>query len=43
MSKLEELQINASVQGILPTSLVSVVSVQWFGSEAVATSTGSER
>ena len=34
MSKLEELQINASVQGILPT-LVSVVSVQWFGSEAL--------
>src|ERR1019366_4448228 len=35
MSKLEELQINASVQGILPNSLVSVVSVQWFGSEAL--------
>ncbi len=35
MSKLEELQINASVQGVLPNSLVSVVSVQWFGSEAL--------
>ncbi|MFZ3326081.1 MAG: helicase-related protein, partial [Methylocella sp.] len=35
MSKLEELRINASVQGILPNSLVSVVSVQWFGSEAL--------
>src|SRR5208337_1894152 len=35
MSKLEELQINTSVQGILPNSLVSVVSVQWFGSEAL--------
>jgi SNF2 family DNA or RNA helicase len=35
MSKLEELQINASVQGILPNSLISVVSVQWFGSEAL--------
>jgi SNF2-related domain len=35
MSKLEELQINASVQGILPNSLVSVVSVQWFGDEAL--------
>jgi len=35
MSKLEDLQINASIQGILPNSLVSVVSVQWFGSEAV--------
>ena len=35
MSKLEELRINASVQGILPNSLVSVVSVQRFGSEAL--------
>jgi hypothetical protein len=35
MSKLEELRINASVQGILPNSLVSVVSIQWFGSEAL--------
>src|ERR1700730_13146364 len=35
MSKLEELRINASVQGILPNSLVSVVSVHWFGSEAL--------
>jgi hypothetical protein len=35
MSKLEELQINASVHGILPNSLVSVVSVQWFGSDAL--------
>jgi hypothetical protein len=35
MSKLEELQINASVKGILPNSLISVVSVQWFGSEAL--------
>jgi hypothetical protein len=35
MSKLEELRINASVQGILPNSLVSVVSVQWFGDEAL--------
>ena len=35
MSKLEELRIDASLQGILPNSLVSVVSVQWFGSEAL--------
>jgi superfamily II DNA or RNA helicase len=35
MSKLEELQPNASVQGILPNCLVSVVSTQWFGSEAL--------
>jgi superfamily II DNA or RNA helicase len=35
MSKLEELKPNASVQGILPNSLVTVVSVQWFGSDAL--------
>jgi SNF2 family DNA or RNA helicase len=35
MIKLEELQPNAAVRGIVPDSLVSVVSVQWFGSEAV--------
>ena len=35
MSSLEDLQPNASVRGILPDSLVTVVSVQWFGSEAL--------
>ena len=35
MSRLEELTPNASVRGILPTDLATVVSVQWFGSEAV--------
>src|SRR6266516_3671417 len=35
MSKLEALQPNASVRGILPDRLVTVVSVQWFGSEAL--------
>lgn len=35
MSKLEELQPNASVRGILPESLVTVVNTQWFGSEAL--------
>src|SRR5205807_3223628 len=35
VSKLEDLQPNASVRGILPNGLVSVVSVQWFGSEAL--------
>ncbi len=35
MSKLEDLQPNASVRGILPDALVTVVSVQWFGSEAL--------
>ncbi len=35
MTRLEELQPNAAVRGILPDSLVTVVSVQWFGSEAL--------
>jgi len=35
MTKLEDLRPNASVRGILPDSLVSVVTVQWFGSEAL--------
>lgn len=33
--KLEDLQTNGSVKGILPDSLATVVSVQWFGSEAL--------
>src|SRR6266498_3298213 len=35
MSRLEDLHTNASVRGILPDCLVAVVSVQWFGSEAL--------
>ncbi|MBS0184604.1 MAG: DEAD/DEAH box helicase [Nitrospira sp.] len=35
MTKLEELQPNAAVRGILPDALVTVVNVQWFGSEAL--------
>jgi len=35
MSKLDDLRPNAAVRGILPDALVTVVSVQWFGSEAV--------
>src|SRR2546426_2986225 len=35
MSKLEEVQPSASLRGILPDALVTVVSVQWFGSEAL--------
>src|SRR5215475_9393347 len=35
MSQLEALQPNAAVRGILPDALVTVVSVQWFGSEAL--------
>ena len=35
MSKLEALKPNATVRGILPDSLVTVVNVQWFGSSAI--------
>ena len=33
--KLEDFQLNTSVRGILPNALVTVVTVQWFGSEAL--------
>ena len=33
--KLEDLRANATVRGVLADSLVTVVSVQWFGSEAL--------
>ena len=33
--RLEELQPNAAVRGILPDKLVTVVSVQWFGTQAL--------
>ena len=33
--RLEDLKPNAAVRGILPDALVTVVSVQWFGSEAL--------
>ncbi len=35
MARLENLQPNAAVRGILPDGLVTVVSVQWYGSEAL--------
>ncbi|MBP8261875.1 MAG: DEAD/DEAH box helicase, partial [Verrucomicrobia bacterium] len=35
MSTLEQLQPNASVRGILPDCLVTVVSVKWFGSSGL--------
>lgn len=35
MSRLEDLKPNASIKGILPNGLVTVVSVQWHGSEAL--------
>jgi len=35
MIRLEDLQPKAAVRGVLPDSLVTVVYVQWFGSEAL--------
>ena len=35
MTRLEDLQPNAAVRGILPDQVVTMVSVQWFGSEAL--------
>ncbi|MDZ7753018.1 MAG: helicase-related protein [Gammaproteobacteria bacterium] len=35
MSRLEDLKPNAAVRGILPDCSVNIVSVQWFGSDAV--------
>jgi hypothetical protein len=35
MAILEDLRPNATIRGVLPTSSVTVVSVQWFGSEAI--------
>ena len=35
MAALEDLKPNASVRGVLPNGVVTVVSVQWYGSEAI--------
>src|SRR5450756_1433446 len=35
MMKLEQLQTNAAIRGIIPDALVTVVNVKWYGSEAV--------
>ena len=35
VSRLEDLQPNAAVRGILPDALVTVVNAKWFGSEAL--------
>src|SRR5450759_4110182 len=35
MIRLEDIQPNASIRGILPNEMVTVVSVQWFGSDAL--------
>jgi hypothetical protein len=36
MIKLEDVQPNAAIRGILPDALVTVVSVQWFGSSTLS-------
>ena len=35
MIRLEDLQPHAAIRGLLPDCLVTVISVQWFGSEAL--------
>ena len=35
MIHLEQLRPNAAIRGIVPDSIVVVVSVQWFGSQAL--------
>ena len=40
MIRLEDLQPKAAVRGILPDCLVTVVSAQWFGSEALENDKG---
>ncbi|MBI5504534.1 MAG: DUF3883 domain-containing protein [Deltaproteobacteria bacterium] len=35
MMKLEQIQPNAAIRGIVPDAMVTVVGVQWFGSEAL--------
>ena len=35
MSRLEEITPNTTLRGILPDALVTVVAVQWYGSEAL--------
>jgi hypothetical protein len=35
MSRLEEITPGSAIKGILPDSLVTAISAQWFGSEAL--------
>jgi len=35
MIKLEQLQPGATLRGIVPDAMVAVVSVHWYGSEAL--------
>jgi hypothetical protein len=35
MAALEDIKPNCAVRGILPSGVVTVVSVRWFGSDAI--------
>ena len=35
MIRLEDIQPNAAISGIIPNGYITVISVQWFGSEAM--------
>ena len=35
MTRLEDLTAGTAVRGVLPDALATVVTVQWFGSEAL--------
>ena len=35
MARLEDIEAQAAIRGILPDCSVTVVNVQWFGSEAL--------
>ena len=35
MARLDEIKTNSSVRGVLPNAIVTVVSVQWFGTSAI--------
>ena len=35
MIKLEDLKPNAAIRGLLPDSQVSIINIQWYGSEAI--------
>jgi hypothetical protein len=36
MARLEDLTRGASLRGIIPNVLVTIIDVQWYGSDAVA-------
>ena len=35
MARLEQITVGASIKGVLPDSLISVVAVEWFGDRAI--------